>query len=41
MVHKLNVCVDQKTDKNTGGCCEKEKVITAKVATMYKSQYYI
>ena len=34
MMHRLNVrvyvCKDQKTDKNTGGCCEKKKVITTK-----------
>ena len=24
------VCQDQKTDNNTGGCCEKEKVKTPK-----------
>ena len=39
MLHWLNVCVDQKTDKNTRGCCKKEKVLQ-KVARMYKSQYY-
>ena len=34
MMHRLNVCVfvcqNQKSDKNTGGCCEKEKVIITK-----------
>ena len=34
MVHRLSVCVyvcqDQKTDKDTGGCCKKEKVIITK-----------
>ena len=30
MLHWLNVCVDQKADKNTRGCCKKEKVLTAK-----------
>ena len=30
MLHWLNVCVDQKTDKNTRGCCKKEKVLTTK-----------
>ena len=24
------VCQDKKTDKNPGGCCEKEKMITTK-----------